>query len=109
MFFIHMFAIGFAGYAVYRFLWPTLPPPGYDIDKNLDDLYEPSDTDNNEEDCDERVDEEWESMTEEEKKEMLDHELDAYYKRDADATVGKGMLLWAYMMGHSQGLKDKTE
>ena len=49
-------------------------------------------------------------MTEEERKELLDRELDEYYGRDTSARdIGKGMLLWAYLMGRSQGLKEKSE
>ncbi|MBP72609.1 MAG: hypothetical protein CMA70_03395 [Euryarchaeota archaeon] len=62
------------------------------------------------EECWDQVDEDWDAMTEEERKELLDRELDEYYGRDTSARdIGKGMLLWAYLMGRSQGLKEKSE
>ena len=116
MYLFHLVTFGFAGYAVYRFFFPRLPPPGYNVDKNLDDMYPDlspeSSVEYNEhsEECWNQVDEDWNAMTEEERKEMLDRELDEYYERDVNAQdLGKGMLLWAYLMGRSQGLKEKSE
>jgi hypothetical protein len=115
MYLFHLATLGFAGYALYRFLFPKPPPPGYDIDKNLDDMYpnlspEPSSEYNDHDECWDQVEEEWNAMTEDERKELLDQELDEYYGRDSDATeLGKGMLLWAYLMGRSQGLKEKSD
>lgn len=116
MYLFHLVTLGFAGYALYRVFFPKKPPPGYDIDKNLDDMYphlQGSDTSseyNDHEECWDAVEEEWNSMTEEERKELLDRELDEYYERDPKTTeLGKGMILWAYLMGRSQGLKEKSE
>lgn len=108
MYLFHLVTLGVAGYAVYRFFFPRPPPPGYNIDKNLDDLYPEEYSDH--EECWDQVEEDWNALTEEEKKELLDHELDEYYERDPAAReLGKGMLLWAYLMGRSQGLKEKNE
>ena len=115
MYLFHLVTLGFAGYAVYHLLSPRLPPPGYNIDKNLDDLYPDEHPVNPEEysdhrECWDQVEEDWNAMTEEEKRELLDRELDEYYERDPAAReLGKGMLLWAYLMGRSQGLKEKGE
>ena len=116
MYLFHLVTLGFAGYALYRFIFPAKPPPGYDIDKNLDDMYphlQESDTSseyNDREECWEALDEEWNSMTEEEKTDLLDRELDLYYNRKPGSDdIGKGMLLWAYLMGRSHGLKEKNE
>jgi hypothetical protein len=112
MYLFHLVTLGFAGYAAYHFFFPRLPPPGYDINKNLDDMYpelqesETSSEYNDNEECWDAVDEEWNSMTEDERKELLDKELDDYYNTH---DAGKGMLLWAYLMGRSQGLKEKSE
>ena len=115
MYLFHLVTLGIAGYAVYRFFFPRLPPPGYNIDKDLDDLYphehpvDPEEYSDHDE-CWNQVEEDWNAMTEDEKKELLDRELDEYYGRDSDAReLGKGMLLWAYLMGRSQGLKEKSE
>lgn len=117
MYLFHLVTLGFAGYAIYRVFFPQKPPPGYDIDRNLDDMYphlqggsETSSEYNDRDECWEAVDEEWNSMTDDERVDMLNRELDEYYQRKPDTTeVGKGMLLWAYMMGRSQGLKEKRE
>jgi len=115
MYLFHMVTLGFAGYALYRVFFAKKPPPGYDIDKNLDDMYpglsaEYSGEYTDHYECWNTVDGDWNAMTEEERKELLDQELDEYYERDSSAQeLGKGMLLWAYLMGRSQGLKDKRE
>jgi hypothetical protein len=109
MYIFHLLTIGIAGFTLYRVFFPLRPPPGYDIDKNLDDLYPDLPPEVSEE-CWDQVDEDWDAMTEEERKELLDRELDEYYGRDTSARdIGKGMLLWAYLMGRSQGLKEKSE
>lgn len=111
-----MVTLGFAGYVLYRVFFPHKPPPGYNIDRDLDDMYpdlppvDPGEYTGRSEGCWERVDEEWSAMTEDERKELLDRELDEYYGRDLSAQdLGKGMLLWAYLMGRSQVLKEKGE
>lgn len=106
MFLFHLLTLGVAGYALYRTFYPKRDPPGYNIDKNLDDMY----PDLTPESSVEYTDHEacWNAMTEDERKDLLDRELDEYYERN-DAGIGKRMLLWAYLMGLSQGLKEKSE
>ena len=116
MYTFHLVALGFAGYALYRIFYPKLPPPGYDIDRNLDDMHSDLscddyvEDDSDQDECWNNVEEYWNAMTESERKELLDRELDEYYGRDPDNEhLGRGMLLWAYMMGLSQALKEKSE
>ena len=111
MYLFHLVTLGFAGYAAYRFFFPRPPPPGYDIDKNLDDMYpDLQESDLHSEESWDSVEDGWNSMTEEERRELLDRQLDEYYGRDSDATGrGKGMIVWAYLMGRSQGLKEKSD
>jgi len=116
MFLFHLLTLGVAGYALYRTFYPKRDPPGYNIDKNLDDMYpdltpESSVEYTDHEACWGTVEDDWNAMTEDERKDLLDRELDEYYGRDTtkDVDVGSRMLLWAYLMGRSQGLKEKDE
>lgn len=50
-------------------------------------------------------DEIWEGLTEVEKKQLLDNQLDDYYK-----TAGKeSMLTWAYLIGFNKGKGTKND
>lgn len=115
MFLFHLLALGVSGFALYRVFYPKRDPPGYDFDRDLDDMYPDLTPENSVEYTDRDVcwsivDEDWNAMTEDERKGLLDRELDEYYGRlTAAADVGNGMLLWAYLMGRSQGLKEKNE
>ena len=113
----HLLTLGIAGYALYRTFYPKRDPPGYNIDKNLDDMYpdltpESSMEYTDHEACWNAVEDDRNAMTEDDRKALLDQELDEYYERDTSANhadIGNGMLLWAYLMGRSQGLKEKSE
>ena len=106
MFTFHLLTLGVTGFALYRVFSPKRDPPGYDVDKNLDDMYPDLTPENSVEYTDHETC--WNDMTEDERRDRLDQELDEYYGRGAvSADVGKGMLLWAYFMGRSQGLKER--
>lgn len=106
MYIFHVVAGAVCGYLVYIYFRPRPDPPGYDIDRSLEKIFpEMSECDEYDDDSEEITDDDefFQSLSEDEKRAKLDHDLEEYYKNTGKFTI----LSWAYLMGRTDALKDK--
>lgn len=75
------------------------------IKKDPLDTIAPDDDPSSEYEDEREYDPEWDDLTEEQKIEKLDNQLDEYYKSEGK----QAMLAWAYIFGYNKGKASKQD